>query len=386
MKIFDLFILGKFFVTFFQCYLGLVGLLISISLPSNFSDFLAVGDMSKLITIIPAFYFIDSIRYIDMFFPFLLLLSATITTLTMDHYNEVIALQALGTSPGRILTPMLIGAVAASLLFTAVREFYLPKHLVRISMKPADFAQESDVFPVCRSTDSKTQISIDGKEALLATNEIRKPSILLRKNLNTYGNRLTALEGVYQNSDKNHPAGWRLKGVTGPSELLKNKSLQDESLGETIIFSPSDTTWLKDDEVFVATSLKPIHLVTGENWFLYGPVWELNDALKDPTFKEEAISLAIRVHRRFLRPLTDLLPLFLGIPFILLRRDKKSILAIAKGAGLASAYVVSQYISAYVGNALNMVAFGIWAPIFIFVPIASVLYSELVGKSMRQKS
>ena len=85
MKIFDRYILGKFFVTFFQCYLGLVGLLISISLSSNFSDFLAVGDMSKLIKIIPAFYFIDSIKYIDMFFPFLLLLSATITTLTMDH-------------------------------------------------------------------------------------------------------------------------------------------------------------------------------------------------------------------------------------------------------------------------------------------------------------
>ena len=380
MKIFDRYILGKFFITFFWCYISLVGFYVLLDLVSNIGGFLGAGSFSNMLVNIPAYYFIDSFVFIDMIFPFLILLSAVTTSAVMDHNNELIALLAMGASPGRIVAPMLIGALGVSFLFTAIRECYLPKRLIEISQKPGEFVQKTDVFPVCRTYDYRTHISIDGEKVLLNSNKVIKPSILLRKNLNNYGNRLTALEGVFCDAENGRPSGWLLKGVSSPAELLKNKSLIDECLGEIVIFSPVDASWLKENEVFVVSALKPIHLVTGENWFQYGSVFELNKALKDPTFKRKSISLAIRVHTRFWRPLTDLLPFFLGVPFIFLRRDKTIISAIMRGMFLAGTFVVSQYASSYLGNRMNIVFIGIWLPIFVFAPIAAVFYSELVSK------
>ncbi|MBR4751191.1 MAG: LptF/LptG family permease [Thermoguttaceae bacterium] len=386
MKIIDRYILGKFFITFFWCYISLVGFYVLLDLVSNIGAFLGAGTVSDLLTNIPAYYFIDSFVFIDMVFPFLILLSAVTTSAVMDHNNELIALLAMGASPGRILAPIIVGALGASLLFTAIRECYLPARLVEISQKPSEFVQKSDVFPVCRSYDYKTHISIDGEKVLLNSNTIIKPSILLRKNLNTYGNRLTASEGVFLDADNERPDGWLLKDVASPSELLKNKSLMDDKLGEIVIYSPVDYPWLKENEAFVATSLKPIHLVTGENWFQYGSVFELKEALEDPTFKHKSITLAVRTHTRLWRPLTDLLPLFLGVPFIFLRRDKKILTAIMQGMFLAGSYVASQYVSSYLGVKLNNAFIGIWFPCLIFVPLATMFYCELISKNMRQKN
>ena len=386
MKIFDRYILGRFSITFFGCYISLVGFYVLLDLVSNIGSFLEAGSFSNFFINVSSYYFIDSFVFIDMVFPFLILLSAITTSAVMDHNNELIALLAMGTSPGRILVPIIVGALGASFLFTAIRECYLPKRLVEISQKPSEFVQKSDVFPVCRSYDYKTHISIDGEKIYLNSNAIIKPSILLRKNLNTYGNRLTASECVFLDAENDRPSGWLLKGVSSPSELLKNKSLIDEESGEVVVYSPVDASWLKENEAFVATSLKPIHLITGENWFQYGSVFELNDALKDPTFKHKSIALAVRTHTRFWRPLTDLLPLFLGVPFIFLRRDKKILSAIMQGVFLAGAYVVSQYASSYLGVKLNDAFIGIWLPILIFAPLATVFYCELISKKIRQKA
>ena len=386
MKIIDRYIFGKFLKIFFWCYFSLVGFYIVIDLSSNISDFAAASNsFSHLVTSIIAYYFLDSFVIVDMAFPLLVVLAALTATTMMSLSNEIIALLAMGMSPGRMLIPILVGAIGVSCLFTAIREIYLPNHLVWISAKPADFMKRSDEFSVVRAYDYFSQISIDGDKIIKSENRLIKPSFLLRKNLNRYGNRLMASDAVYLETQGDRRSGWLLSDVTSPSDLLTNKSLQDAETNETIVFSPADTPWLKENEVFVATSLTPTYLIAGENWLQYASVGDLYKALNDPTFKNEALALSIRVHSRYWRPLTDLIPLFLAVPLIFLKNDRKIFNSIIRGIFLTVAYAGSQYVSAYIGEKTGIAFIGIWGPTFIFVPIAAIILGELLKKSSTPK-
>ena len=225
MKIIDRYIFGKFLKIFFWCYFSLVGFYIVIDLSSNISDFAAASNsFSHLVTSIISYYFLDSFVIVDMAFPLLVVLAALTATTMMSLSNEIIALLAMGMSPGRMLIPILVGAIGVSCLFTAIREVYLPNHLVWISAKPADFMKRSDEFSVVRSYDYFSQISIDGDKIIKSENRLVKPSILLRKNLNRYGNRLMASNAVYLEAQGDRRSGWLLSDVTSPSDLLTNKS------------------------------------------------------------------------------------------------------------------------------------------------------------------
>ncbi len=386
MKIIDRYIFGKFLKIFFWCYFSLVGFYIVIDLSSNISDFAAASNsFSHLVTSIISYYFLDSFVIVDMAFPLLVVLAALTATTMMSLSNEIIALLAMGMSPGRMLIPILVGAIGVSCLFTAIREVYLPNHLVWISAKPADFMKRSDEFSVVRSYDYFSQISIDGDKIIKSENRLVKPSILLRKNLNRYGNRLMASNAVYLEAQRDRRSGWLLSDVTSPSDLLTNKSLQDAETNETVVFSPADTSWLKENEVFVATSLTPTYLIAGENWLQYASVGDLYKALNDPTFKNEALALSIRVHSRYWRPLTDLIPFFLAVPLIFLKNDRKIFNSIIRGIILTVAYAGSQYVSAYIGEKTGIAFVGIWGPTFIFVPIAAIILGELLKKSSTPK-
>lgn len=384
MKIIDKYIFKKFITVFFSCYTSLVGIYVILDLSSKFGDFFSSGSpLVKVLMGLPAFYFINSFVLFDLFFPFLILVAAITTISVMRYNNEIIALLALGVSPGRTLVPVLIGSVLLSSFFTVVREVYMPKQLTRISQKPVDFIKHTDVFDVCRSFDNKSQISIDGEKILFSKALIIRPSILLRKNLNLYGNRLCACQGIYEESNGERPSGWLLKGVTFPSELLTKNSLFMPDLEQRIIFSPFDTPWLNDDEVFIASSLKPIHLISIENWLQYGSFNELKIAAVDPTFKNESVELAIRIHSRFWRPLTDLIPLLLGVPFVFLRSDRNLFACIVLGILLASGYIATQYLGIFLGNLLQNATIGIWIPAFLFVPFMAIMLGELLKKNLQ---
>ena len=381
MYIFDRYILSKFYLIFFLCYTSLVGIYFILDATSNFGDLSSSGTTLQVLKAVPFYYFLNSFVILDIGFPILILVAAMATIAHMIRYHEMIALLAMGVSPARIFVLFLIGALGLSCLFTAVREVYLPNKLVEVSAGLTEFVQKKDVHTAIRSYDDKSSISIEGEQLYFSENRLIKPYVMLRQNcLSKYGKRLISTSGVYEEADDNHPAGWLLQGVSSPSELLKNPSLSDSDGKEIVIYSPFDTAWLNEDEVFVATNVKPILLITGDNWFQYGSVFDLNAALNDPTFKSKTIPLTIRVHTRFWRPFTDLIPLFLGVPLMLLRLDKNALLMIVQGMVLSGAFLGAQLLAASLGERWNMPELGIWGALFIFIPIAATIYSELLKK------
>lgn len=383
MKIVDRYVFWKFFRIFILCYISLVGVYVVFDLFTNFDDFLkAKAPPVRLITSIAEYYFVNSFVFIDMIFPLLTLLAAMAATSMMARQNEIIALLATGVSPGRMILPILAGAFLVSLFFTAVREEFLPRRLVEINLSPTDFVNRSDVVDVASAFDGWTRVTIDGESLVRSEGKVLEPKILLGRNLNRYGNRLVAKSGVYLDADGERPAGWLLSGAKLSDEARGGPSWVDEASGRTVVYTPGGADWLEPDQAFVATSIDAKRLAAGDRWRLYDSTAALNAAASDPTFARDATELAIRAHSRTLRPLTDLLPLCLGLPFVFLRSDRNIFAALGYGCGLAGAYVASQYVAAYFGEKLGSASVGVWAPFFVFVPLAANMLGELTKKEV----
>ena len=381
MKIVDRYIFWKFFRIFILGYVSLVGIYIVFDLFTNFDDFLkAKAPPVRLITSIAEYYFVNSFVFIDMIFPLLTLLAAMAATSMMARQNEIIALLATGVSPGRMVLPILVGAFGVSLAFTAVREEFLPRRLVEINLSPTDFVNRSDVVDVASAFDGWTRITIDGESLSRSDGKILEPKILLGRNLNRYGNRLVAKSAVYLDADGERPAGWLLSEAKLSDEARGGPSWVDETSGRTVVYTPGGAVWLKPDQAFVATSVDPKKLAAGDRWRLYDSTSAWNAAASDPTFARDATELAIRAHSRMLRPLADLLPLCLGLPFVFLRSDRNVFAALGYGCGLAGAYVASQYVAAYFGEKLGSSSVGVWGPFFLFVPLAANMLGEMTKK------
>ncbi len=383
MKIVDRYVFWKFFRIFVLCYVSLVGVYVVFDLFTNFDDFLkAKAPPVRLITSIAEYYFVNSFVFIDMIFPLLTLLAAMAATSMMARQNEIIALLATGVSPGRMILPILAGAFLVSLSFTAVREEFLPRRLVEINLSPTDFVNRSDVVDVASAFDGWTRVTIDGESLVRSEGKVLEPKILLGRNLNRYGNRLVAKSGVYLDADGERPAGWLLSGAKLSDEARQGPSWVDEASGRTVVYTPGGADWLEPDQAFVATSIDAKRLAAGDRWRLYDSTAALNAAANDPTFARDATELAIRAHSRTLRPLTDLLPLCLGLPFVFLRSDRNIFAALGYGCGLAGAYVASQYVAAYFGEKLGSASVGVWAPFFVFIPLAANMLGELTKKEV----
>lgn len=383
MKIVDRYVFWKFFRIFFLCYVSLVGVYVVFDLFTNFDDFLkAHASPVRLITSIAEYYFVNSFVFIDMIFPFLTVLAAMAAASMMARQNEIIALLATGVSPGRMILPILLGAFGVSLAFTAVREEFLPRRLVEINLSPADFVKRSDVVDVASAFDGWTRITVNGESLVRSEGRILEPKILLGRNLNRYGNRLVAKSGVYLDAEGERPAGWLLSEAKLSDEARGGPAWVDETSGRTVVYTPGSVDWLEPDQVFVATSINAKHLAAGERWRLYDSTSALNAAASDPTFARDAIELTIRAHSRMLRPLADLLPLCLGLPFVFLRSDRNIFSALGSGCGLAGVYLASQHVASYLGEKLGSSAVGVWTPFFVFIPLAAWMLSELTKKEV----
>ncbi len=383
MKIFDRYVFWKFFRIFVLCYVSLVGVYVVFDLFTNLDDFLAANASTvRLIASIVEYYFVNSFVFIDMIFPMLTLLAAMAATSMMARQNEIIALLATGISPGRMILPIFIGAAGVSLAFTAVREEFLPRRLVEINMSPTDFVERSDEVEISSAFDNLTRITVDGEALARSERRIVEPRILLGRNLNRYGNRIVAKSAVYLDADGERPGGWLLSETNLSDAALSGPSWVDEASGKTVVYTPGSVDWLEPNQAFVATSIDAKRLAAGDRWRLYDSTRALNAALSDPTFARDATELAIRAHSRTLRPLADLLPLFLGLPFVFLRSDRNIFAALGYGCGLAGAYVASQYVAAYFGEKLESSALGVWGPFFIFAPLAVRMLGEMTKKEV----
>ena len=103
-----------------------------------------------------------------------------------------------------------------------------------------------------------------------------------------------------------------------------------------MLFSPSDTPWLKPDECFVASTVTFEQLAIGSAWRQNLSSIELASGLRGQTI-EPGADVYLTLHSRLVRPLLDMSLVLLGIPLVLRRETRNIFMAAVMGLGLVVA-------------------------------------------------
>jgi len=376
MTIFDRYILRSFLKTYCLWFFCLIGLFVVFDLFTKTDGFIrAGGNATGTFTLIARYYLVQSLPFFDKISPALCLASAITTIAMLMRHNELAPILAAGIPYLRVIKPIIFAALFLTLGAAVSREFLLPRFLDVLQKDPAKYTQDFGT-EVNAATDYQSRILIQGEQAYSDEKRIFFPTIVLQnKSLTIHGKNITA-ENAYSlpKTDK-HPAGYLLKEVHRPKELLTSPSLKLEN-GQMVVYTPKDAPWLAEDECFVVSSIPFGYLATNETWRGYASTWEYIMAIRNQSL-DLGKDIDSVIHGRITQPFLDMTLLFIGLPVILRRGDRNVFKALGIVALLVGFFMLVQYASLFFGRNSDMPVLGAWFPLLLFVPIAVYLYRNI---------
>jgi lipopolysaccharide export system permease protein len=371
MPILDRYLLRQFVRVFLICFVSLTGLFAVFDAFSNLDEFLNYAEKhGHVLELLAKYYGYRSVALFDRLSGVLALTAAMFTVTLFQRHNEYTAVSAAGVAPARIVAPIIYACVAISIAAAASRELLIPRirdHLSR-SAKDLEGDQAQELLP---RRDNATDILIRGRRTYANQRRIHKPDFLLPRTLDDYGQKLQAAEGYYYPPEANRPGGYLLTEVDVPRNLDQRASLRLG--GQEVVFTPRDHAWLKPNQCFVVSDVDFEMLTGGQTWQV-SSTFALIRGLRNPSLDFGA-DARVTIHSRFLRPLLDVILLFLGLPLVL-KGQRNIFVSIGLCIVVISGFMLVVVGAQYMGVAyLISPALAAWVPLMIFLP-AAVLIAE----------
>jgi lipopolysaccharide export system permease protein len=367
--ILDRYLLFLFLKIFAVCFVSFVGLFIVIHLFSNLDELAALtescGGWGQLLF---DFYSPRIAELFDKTAAVLVLISAIFAMNMMQRRRELLAIEAGGITPLRAIRPIILAAGGLLALTIYNRECVIPKLKSRLVRTPQNWLDQGKIDLQVQH-DPKTGVRLRGKQVLLADQRIVEPSFQLPPSLNTRVSRVAAESARFEAGNQTHPAGFRLTGVTKPASLARFSTIvhQDKEL----VYSPNDTPWLEEGEVFVVSDITMEQAAYGSRMANYRSTSELMAAVRRPRTwfgNNQKVGLHVRV----VQPLLDLTLLLLGLPLAISNSDRNIFVAAGVSFAVVGAVSVVTLASQALGsiNLIQPAALAAWIPLIVFVPLA----------------
>lgn len=320
-------------------------------------------------------YFFVSFTVIDMLLPLLIAMSALGSTVMMLRRNEFTALQGSGVSKLRVMIPFLVGAVMLSGFSLWAREVFIPNHMLESVQTVTELANPGMGISVKQTNDNFTKVELGGEKVFVDENRILNPTISFM--VKYFGLEIGEIKGetaIYSPANNEHPAGYLVQNVSKGNNLLGEPSLALRGTGHLVMLTPTDHSWLKNNECFVVSGIDPERLAVGQRWLSLTSTRQLLREMGNPSSNFNAKEIEVNIHTRILRPLADLIPVFIALPFILLRSDRNSLRGLAIGGSLALVFIGIQFLCVYFGPNFDLVVLGPWIPFILFSPVITNVF------------
>ena len=365
MTILDRYILRSFFFNFIGWNLCFVGIFVVFDLFTNFDSLMQAGTAAgNVAQVIFLYYFFKSIPIVLVLGSVLSLLAAMVTVALLMRNNELVPIQAAGISTLRIVRPLIIAVLSLTALFCVMREVLLPNIQDRIAMEAADYAENRGI-PLNTAIDNETNIIIRGYRVFWSERRIHSPEFVFPTTITRQQLRLTGESAIHKPATRSRPAGYLLTGVRDQN-ILQNPSLMWE--GQPILITPVDADDLEPDQSFVVTNV-PFESLASRNAWQHASLWTLVSAARNPSL-DVGNTIHASIHSRITQPILDMTLLFLGLPVLLLGRDRNVFKAMGLSGLLVITFLMVCYASQYVGANAGMPVLGAWLPMMIFIPLA----------------
>ncbi len=371
MRVIDRYLLWQFLQVFLICFISLAGLYTVIDAFGRLDDFGGGGKtLTESALAACQYYGLQSINFFNQTSGILAMIAAMFTVTWIQRHNEMTALLAAGIPRWRILSPVLIAAIAVAFIATGIREWVIPTMRYELTLDSQDLEGERGIDLKPRY-DNVSDILLGGEKAVLKTSTILHPSFVMPPRfIPLYGKQLTAEKAQYLEPSGERPAGYLLTGVSQP-ERVDTKPMLVTAGQVPVVVSRANAAWLEPNSVFVASGVSFEILASGSQWRDLASTPELIHELASPS-TELGPDVRVAVHSRLLQPFLDVTLLMLGLPLVVSRGGGNPFVAMGLGVLVVSCF----FLISLGGQALGSggwitPALAAWLPLIAFVPIAA---------------
>jgi lipopolysaccharide export system permease protein len=334
-RLLDRYILGIFIPALALFSVTLLFLFIAVDFAAKLGKFLELKDVA-LVAFILKFYLYRIPMLLVILIPAVLIFAPTFTVIKLARANEILPIATSGISLRRMSLPFVVAAFLAGLVMAAMEEFVLPRIAVQIARSDAELAR--------RGYDWNVE-DYDGHTKLWAK------YYSMRKNLLSGGVRITRLDASMQPVEiitaeearwDSHLKRWvALKGsVEYPLEIIHKPGIKPYTRKDEI---PPEGK-VAECELTPQTLQKDMgNIGRGSFDSLESQIQEMNKYPHVPAF-------VLRVHARFSFPLSPLVLLLVGLPFVMDPHSKSFVKGLIFCFLLALGFYLTHFQCADLGN------------------------------------
>ena len=364
-KLLDRLLIQSYIKSYMICLISLLALYIIVDLFMNIDEFARIeGSFTVTLRHIGHYYFQQSTLIFDRLSEAIVLLAAMFTVAWVQRSNELLPLLSAGVSTRRFLAPVLACACGMVLTNVANQEFLIP---IVISEPVQRDDPENTKKLMVNTKYEPNGINIKGDAAIRNELKIINFHCVIPDNVANGTPVILKAESAYYrppDSDGEFKGGWLLIN-TKPEEIV-NWSRKD-------VLRPIDS-----GRFFLSTTEVDFDVLTRDRkWYQQQSTWEVFQAL-GKTDSTRLASMAVFFHMRLTRPILGLILVFMGLSVIL--RDQNRNIFISAGFCLIlfAIFFAAISVAKYLGDKeiLNP-ALAAWLPVFIFGPLAFVLFDAV---------
>lgn len=343
--------------------------MIVVHLFTNLDDLIDAGKtVGSLPSVLIGYYGPFTLSLFTRLCPLFALMAMLFAVTWLKRTNELTALMAAGIPKGRVLRFPLIAMVGLVSLSTGIREFVIPHYQDVLSKTPQDLSGEN--YRALRpALDPLTGILIAGHHIELLNQQIIRPIFRLSGPAAILGPQISAETAKYEPANDTHPAGYLISGVTTTINVDKAASFMVN--GVPVVHTPSSSSWLEPDQLFLTSSVQFFLLQGGSSWGQYDSVWSIVRRLHaQPSFYGPDVH--VKIHSRLTQSIADVSLIFFGLPVVLRRTDRHLFwLAAGTTSSIVFFTVFSLGIQTFAANSQTVPPFiGAWLPLLVLAPIA----------------
>ena len=148
--------------------------------------------------------------------------------------------------------------------------------------------------------------------------------------------------------------------------------------GRTVVYSPSDTSWLNSDQCFVSSNLEFSQLLAENSDTSYTSSRDLMRNLRNDSLDYGA-GVKVTIHGRLVQPFLDVSLILLVVPVVL----SKKLQGLFLPATLCLVFTLGFFLLVLTARAMGAnsymlsPALAAWLPLFLFGPCAYISSSSL---------
>ena len=369
MKTIDRYVCRNFLFSYLVVLVGFLGLAIVIDASMKLDEFLelvpkglsAPARAGRLLAVMGNWYLVQVPLFFRLLMPIITVLAAVVTVVVMKRRNEFVPLMASGVSVYRALGPVVVLALVMSLLGAVNQEVMLPRLAHRLLRAPDDPRGERPQKLATGFVDAQEH-GISAESYTPARRTLNKVHIQGPAPDGAPGEATIAAErAVWVDAER----AWRLED----GWIVRAASPDTQPVKET--FGAGE----RRKSLLFRTSLRPEDVDRPIAWVSLASASELIDRLNARPDKQR---LRVELHSRYVVPLNAIILLLLGLPLVLMQESRSVIVGLGMGLLICLAYLGVQFVSQQLGTTGRIApALAVWLPIFIFGPVAIILFDSI---------